>query len=32
MARIERWVKAFAEALDMPELWDDIAPWFSSTT
>ncbi len=25
--RIRRWVSEFAEALDMPELWDDIAPW-----
>ena len=24
-ARIERWVRSFAEALDMPELWDDIS-------
>jgi hypothetical protein len=27
-ARIETWVRQFAEALDMPELWDDIATWF----
>jgi hypothetical protein len=26
--RIERWVKQFAEAMDMPELWSDIAGWF----
>jgi len=25
--RIRRWVSEFAEALDMPELWDDIAAW-----
>lgn len=25
--RIRRWVKAFAEALEMPELWEDIVPW-----
>jgi hypothetical protein len=24
--RIERWVREFAEALEMPELWEDIAP------
>jgi len=24
-ARTERWVRSFAEALDMPELWDDIS-------
>jgi len=24
--RVERWVREFAAALDMPELWDDIAP------
>ncbi len=24
--RIERWVREFAAALEMPELWDDIAP------
>ena len=28
-SRIEQRVKAFAEALDMPELWDDIAPYVS---
>ena len=27
-ARIESWVRQFAEALDMPELWDDIAGFF----
>lgn len=26
-ARIERWVGEFARALDMPELWKDIADW-----
>ncbi len=25
--RIQRWINEFAEALDMPELWDDIASW-----
>lgn len=25
--RIENWVKQFAEALDMPELWEDISGW-----
>ena len=25
--RIQRWVREFAEALEMPELWDDIAAW-----
>jgi hypothetical protein len=25
-SRIERWVREFAAALDMPELWDDIVP------
>ena len=25
--RIERWVREFAQVLEMPELWDDIAPW-----
>lgn len=25
VARIERWVKQFAEVLEMPSLWDDIA-------
>jgi predicted nucleotidyltransferase len=24
-ARVEHWVRVFGEALDMPELWDDIA-------
>lgn len=26
--RIERWVREFARALDMPALWNDIAGWF----
>jgi len=25
--RIERWVREFARALDMPDLWEDIAGW-----
>jgi len=25
--RIKYWVREFAQALDMPELWDDIAAW-----
>ena len=25
VARIEKWVKQFAEVLEMPSLWDDIA-------
>lgn len=25
--RVERWVRDFAKTLEMPELWDDIAPW-----
>jgi Nucleotidyltransferase of unknown function (DUF6036) len=25
VTRIEKWVKQFAEVLEMPELWDDIA-------
>jgi hypothetical protein len=25
-ARIERWAREFAAALEMPELWEDIAP------
>lgn len=25
--RIRCWVREFAQALDMPELWDDIAAW-----
>jgi len=25
--RIRFWAREFAEALDMPELWTDIAPW-----
>lgn len=26
--RVQYWVQQFAEALEMPELWSDIAPWF----
>ncbi len=29
--RIERWVREFARALDMPELWEDIAKWLHDT-
>lgn len=29
--RIERWVGEFARALDMPDLWEDIAFWLSDT-
>jgi hypothetical protein len=25
-ARVERWIREFAAALEMPELWEDIAP------
>ena len=25
--RIERWVREFARLLEMPEVWDNIAPW-----
>ena len=25
--RVRRWVREFAQALEMPELWDDIASW-----
>ena len=25
--RVERWVREFARLLEMPEVWDDIAPW-----
>jgi len=28
IARIEHWVKQFAEVLEMPSLWDDIAEMF----
>lgn len=28
VARIERWVKSFADALEMPNLWGDIAEMF----
>ncbi len=27
--RIKRWVREFALALEMPELWDDIAKWLT---
>ncbi len=27
-ARVENWMRQFAQALDMPELWDDIAKLF----
>jgi hypothetical protein len=27
-ARIKRWVKQFAEVLEMPSLWEDIAGLF----
>ncbi len=27
--RIKRWVQEFADALDMPELWEDIAGWLT---
>ena len=30
-ARIEHWVRQFARALDMPELWVDIAAWLQPT-
>jgi len=26
-SRVTRWVREFAQVLEMPELWDDIAPW-----
>lgn len=29
-ARIENWVKQFAELLEMPELWDDVAKLLSN--
>jgi hypothetical protein len=28
VTRIERWVRSFAEVLEMPALWDDIAEFF----
>ena len=28
VARIEKWVKSFAEVLEMPSLWDDIVEMF----
>ena len=30
--RIRYWVREFAQALDMPELWDDIAAWLYPST
>lgn len=30
--RIQMWVQSFAEALDIPELWEDIADWFSDSS
>lgn len=30
--RIRNWVSQFAQALDMPELWDDIARWLHPST
>jgi len=30
-ARIKHWVRQFARALDMPELWEDIAAWLQPT-
>jgi hypothetical protein len=27
-ARIQDWVTQFADLLETPELWDDIADWF----
>ena len=29
--RIKYWVREFAQALEMPELWDDIAGWVQAT-
>ncbi len=29
--RIEQWVREFARALDMPDLWEDIAEWLRET-
>ncbi len=29
LARIERWVRSFAEVLGMPDLWDDVAGMFN---
>jgi hypothetical protein len=26
-ARIKYWVKEFADTLEMPEIWDDVAVW-----
>jgi hypothetical protein len=30
--RIQIWVQSFAKALDIPELWEDIADWFSGSS
>lgn len=27
---VERWVRDFAQLLEMPELWEDVAPWLQS--
>ena len=29
IARIRQWVKSFAEVLEMPDLWDDVAGMFN---
>lgn len=29
--RIQDWVVQFADVLERPELWDDIASWFQDT-
>ncbi len=29
--RVEYWVRQFAQVLEMPELWDDIAGWLPTT-
>lgn len=31
-ARVRRWVLEFAKALEMPELWQDIADWFTEAS
>jgi predicted nucleotidyltransferase len=31
-SRIEKWVKSFGEALDIPNLWDQIEPLLSNTS
>jgi hypothetical protein len=28
--RVERWVRDFAQLLEMPEIWEDLAPWLQS--